>query len=128
MKTLDRSRPYGTVFGGSVAHAFEQDGLKFDTAGDQVIDAQDSAPAAAVDAGAALNIAPEIIAAAAKVLDQAMAKVMPEIADASDHLLAAMRAGEAAGKGRKTLIEAIDAEIAKRAGGAEDQLSQQLGA
>lgn len=35
MKTLDKTRPYGQVFG-TADHAFEQDGLLFDMAGRQV--------------------------------------------------------------------------------------------
>lgn len=44
MKTLDRSRPYGVVYGGGVKHAFEQDGIEFDAEGNSGV--EDEKPAA----------------------------------------------------------------------------------
>ena len=37
---LDRSRPYGTVHGGSGVVVYEQDGKEFDGAGNQVVRAE----------------------------------------------------------------------------------------
>jgi hypothetical protein len=43
MRQLDRSRPYGQVCGDGVAHAFEQDGARFDAAGNEMVTAQERA-------------------------------------------------------------------------------------
>lgn len=120
MKTLDRQRPYATVWGGTVAHRFEQDGRKFDSEGNEL-----GAPAAteAPPATPALTGAQQ---AAATMLDSNAASVIAELPDVSDDLLAALRAGEIAGKTRKSLMAALDAELAKR-GGALDHVDAQLG-
>ena len=37
---LDKSKPYGQVFGDGVAHSFEQDGRQFDHEGNEIGDAK----------------------------------------------------------------------------------------
>lgn len=54
MATLDRSRSYGTVYGAGPAHAFEQDGIVFDFAGNEV----GAAPAKAAGKGKAAAAEP----------------------------------------------------------------------
>jgi hypothetical protein len=43
VKKLDRSRSFAEVFGSGEPHRYEQDGLKFDGAGDQVMTAAERA-------------------------------------------------------------------------------------
>lgn len=46
---LDRTRPYGSVHGGSGDTAYEQDGKEFDAAGNEIVRAKAQAKPAAAD-------------------------------------------------------------------------------
>lgn len=122
MKTLDRSKPFAEVWGGSVKHRYEQDGRKFDGSGNEIGEPGAAAPAPAAASAPADGPAVE----AAKMLDGSADKIIPELADVSDELLAALRAGEEAGKTRKGVMAAIDAEIAQRAVKSTSQADAQL--
>lgn len=37
-RKLDTSKPYAEVFGDGEKHRFEQDGLRFDNSGDEIVD------------------------------------------------------------------------------------------
>jgi hypothetical protein len=87
VKQLDRSKPFGTVHGVHQA-AFEQDGVLFDAAGNEV--GGGSAWTAEVLAGNAQS-----------VIDILPGKTLQELNE--------LHEGETAGKARKTVLAAIDA-------------------
>lgn len=134
MRTLDRSKPFQQVCGGSEPYAFIQAGVKFMGDGTE-LPGQDGAPetstqvttttSTAADVGIPL-FSPEAQAAAEKLLDQSVDKIIPELPDVSDEVLAALKACETAGKTRVTLIRAIDEELASRGAKNPDQADKQL--
>jgi len=149
-KTLDRRRDFGTVHGENAPFRFMQDGCYFDEAGCQVdgsgnrvasgnpvaSPAPAAAPAAtgqgdgdADPAAAALAERQRQLSEwAAKVLDAAMDKIVPDLPDFDEEQLAALKAGEQAGKTRKGLMAALDAEVARRANDAAGAQGAQVNA
>lgn len=134
MKTLDRSKPFQQVCGGSEPYTYIQFGVKFLADGSELpgqVVASAPAPAVAVpttgNGPAAIPLfSPEAQAAAEKMLDLSVDKITPELPDVSDEVLAALKACETAGKTRVTLIRAIDEELASRGAKNPDQADKQL--
>lgn len=122
MKKLDRSKPFGTVHGVHAA-SYEQDGVHFDAAGNEVgADASWVRP----------------------VLEGNAQHAIDHVTDSTLDLkkLNELREAEVTGKNRKTVLAAIDEATAAldaagnevgagtatvAAAGATDQVSQQLG-
>ena len=147
-RELDRRRSYGSVMGENPPYRFQQDGRNFDAHGLEVD--RDGKPVGADEppaptpqqpqdqAGDSGDPTAEAIAArtkeldawAAKVLDQGLDKILPDLPDLSDEQLEALRHGETGGKTRKGLIAALEAEVKARAekaaGDNGNQVSAQL--
>ena len=133
--SLNRNRPYGEIWGGSVPARFVQDGRFFDQAGEEVqlephqYDAADpettAAPAAAPAATPTAMLAPAVNGAelailaqrnkllmhAIALLEHAQAEVISDLPDHDVDLLEVMAEVEAIAKQRKTVLEALAVEI-----------------
>lgn len=127
MRTLDRSKPFGSVHGGDAKHRFEQGGLLFDAAGNEMPGGAAAAPVApSVVIPPAPPFSPEQQEAAGTALAGNAESAIAEVGDMSDGVLKAARVVEAAGKNRKTVLAAIDEQVASRKLGG-DQVGAQLG-
>lgn len=117
MTTLDRKRPFGQTYG-PVGHAYEQDGKKFDHEGKEVLsDEEKAARKAAEDADNANPLE--------TLLEGSTAQVSDALAGLSLEQVTELVALETAGKARKGLLAALEADLAARKA-AEDEVANQL--
>ena len=82
-----------------------------------VLPRNEATAAAVYNPPAPEKLAEEAKPAALDLLDGTVAEIRPKLAELSVEELEAMKAAEEAGKTRKSLIDAIDAELSSRVGG-----------
>lgn len=156
MSDLDKSKPFGTVWGGDHHGRIVQGGKLFDHDGQELQQAQPEAAAAdegnqeqgsaqGVIAQATAALHTDLMLKAVQLLEQAQAKVVAELEDLPDELLDVVHTIENAAKKRAAVIEAVlgikaarveqatkDAQAngltPAQAGIPADQVSQQLNA
>jgi len=150
MSTLDRKQPFGEIWGGTGQARYAQHGKYFDADGQEITSAAPSAPAPSAPAAAAAAVDPqeqariegEAAAAALaqrqaklqmeafKLLNLSVEKVVSELDDQSDEMLAVLANVEREVKQRQPVLEALAAEVKKRADKAAEEAARtdQVGA
>jgi hypothetical protein len=127
-RTLDKSKPHGTVWGDNVRWRFEQDGRKFDHEGVEILPSElagdtapDPAPAPTVESATSnlpgasnTTAALALIGAASTLLAKDAESLIEELEDESDDMLQVLETLESTGKKRKTVLAAIEALQQKR--------------
>lgn len=128
MRTLDRSKSFGQVFG-DASHAYEQDGRKFDHEGKEVDAPEDKGALTGGAGGTGSDKTDTEVNLLEELLALGQDKVIAQLATVKRGdlvKLLALESDEDNGKKRKKLITALEAEIKDRPADDADELQNQM--